>query len=133
MSRRSLSLDTPGLDHHAGLLSQHCFEYREPLMARALDDHDIALVNADDVGPIDRVGQRLEQRELFGRATIAHLVQLCTGEDLHVLAVAAPQTDLALAGHVGVAVDAEPCADFEDLVDRHTLALAHTELAPSPP
>src|SRR6516165_7034009 len=49
------------------------------------------------------------------------------GEDLHVLAVTAPQAELPLTRHVGVAVEAERGLR-EHLIDRDTVTLGDAEL-----
>ena len=48
-------------------------------------------------------------------------MQSVAREDLHVLAVAAPKTNLARTGHVGVAVDPHDGLHGEDLVHRETV------------
>ena len=96
-------------------------------MPGALDHHRVAFVHAADADPVDAVGERLEERELLGRERVGHAVQSGAREDLHVLAVAAPEADPTLAGHVAVAVDAERRFARQDLVDADAVTLLHPE------
>ena len=98
------------------------------MVTRAFDDHRVTLVDAGDRDPVDAVRERLEQRELLGRERVGHAVQPGAGEDLHVLAVAAPQADPALAGHVAVAVHEQRRHARQDLVDPDAVALLHAEV-----
>ena len=92
-------------------------------------DHDgVAVVHARDAHPVDAVGQWLEQRELLGRERVGHAVQPGAREDLHVLAVAAPEPDATFTGHVAVAVDAERRLARQDLVDADAIAFLHAEI-----
>jgi sugar phosphate isomerase/epimerase len=113
--------------HDRRLGRQHRLEHGEALVARALHHDGGALGHPGDVDPVDGVGQRLEDRELGGRRAVGQHVEAGAGEDLHVLAVAAPQADLAGAGHVAVAVDAHR-RERQDLVDGDPVALGHAEL-----
>ena len=96
-------------------------------MTGTLDDHDVALVDAGHRHPVDGIGQWLEKGELLGRAVVGDRQQAGAGEDLHVLAVAAPEPDLPVAGHVRVAVEAER-VHGQDLIDHHPLALGDAEI-----
>ena len=111
-----------------GIARQHRFQHRQPLVAGAFDHDGVALVHAADAHPVHAVGQRLEQRELLGRERLGHAVQAGAGEDLHVLAVAAPEADPTFTGHVAVAVDAERRLGRQDLVDPDAIAFLHAEV-----
>ncbi len=117
-----------GDDHLARLLRQHRLQDRQALVAGPLHDDGLLLAHTDDVDPVHRARQRLEQGEVLGRRRARHRVELGAREDLHVLAVATPQPDLAVAAHVGVAVEPQWSRRHQDLVHRDPVALFHAEL-----
>ena len=115
-SRRSPSSDVPVTITWRGCFASTASSTASPWWPGPCTTTVSPSCTPDDVDPVHRVGQRFEERELLGRAPGRHPVQPGAGEDLHVLAVAAPEPDLAVAGHVGVAVEAERARRHEDLV-----------------
>ena len=79
------------------------------MVARALDDDGVAGRDACDAGPVERVGEGLEEGELLGGHGVRRRYEVCAGENRHVLAEAAPEAGAVVRAE-GVAVDFEPLA-----------------------
>jgi hypothetical protein len=97
-------------------------------VARALDHDGVTLVDSCDRDPVHAVGQGLEESQLLGRERVGHAVEAGAGQDLHVLAVPAPETDPTLPLHVAVAVHEKGWHAGEDLVHADAVTLLHAEL-----
>ena len=98
---------------------------RHAHMARALDQHDVAVTHRAD--PRDRTTEWLEHREFFGRPVLAQPVDERPRQQLEVLREPAVQPG-ALVDRVVVAVDAVPLWGKHDVAHGDAVTLGDAPL-----